>query len=112
MPSKSYIQQKIPAALLFAAFVIIIAGIIFSASLIKPLLMAIFIGIILAQPINWMQKKKVPKGVAIAIVLIVGLIIFLGFGTIIGNSLYSFSSDVQKYEQNLFDMGNSVTAEY
>lgn len=108
METKTYIQKKMPAAILFAAFIIIIAGIIFSASLIKPLLMAVFIGIICAQPISWMQKKKVPKGIAIGIVLVGGIILFSVFGIIIGNSLYSFSSDVQKYEQNLFDMGNSV----
>lgn len=101
-------QKKLPAAIFFAAFIIIIAGIILSASLVKPMLMAIFIGIICVQPIDWMQKKKIPKGIAISIVLVGGIIIFSGFAVIIGNSLYSFSNDVQKYEQNLFDMGNSV----
>lgn len=99
--------KKTPAVLLLAAFVIIIAGIMFSASLIKPLLMALFIGIICAQPINWLQEKGVPKGIAITVVIIGGLTIFSGFSAIIGNSLYSFSRDLPKYEQNLNEMSVS-----
>ena len=53
-----------------AAFVIIIAGMIFAKSIIGPFLMALFISIICAQPILWLEKKRVPKGLAVLIVLI------------------------------------------
>lgn len=99
--------KKIPAILLLAAFVIVIIGVYLSSPIIKPLLMALFIGIIYAEPIRWLQKKKVPKGIAILIIVIASAIIFLGFTAIIGNSFYSFSENLPKYEENLNEMSNS-----
>jgi len=46
-------NKKIPAFILLAAFVIVITGIALSASIIKPLLMALFIGVICAEPLKW-----------------------------------------------------------
>ena len=89
----------------FAAFVIVIAGIMYAASLVTSFLLALFISIICAQPILWLQKKKVPQALAIAIVFVGILAIFFGFGEIIANSFSSFSQDAPKYEQNLQKIG-------
>jgi predicted PurR-regulated permease PerM len=92
----------------FAAFVIIVAGIMFAASFVTSLLMALFISIILSQPILLLQKKKVPQGLAISIVFILVTGIFLGFGEIIANSFSSFSENEAQYEKNLSEMGSST----
>jgi AI-2 transport protein TqsA len=92
---QSFNVQKI------AAFIIIIAGMIFAKSIIAPFLMALFISIICAQPIFWLEKKKVPKGLAVLIVLIGILSIFFGLGYLIGGAISSFTSDIQKYEAGL-----------
>lgn len=92
----------------FAAFIVIIAGIMFAASFVTSLLMALFISIILSQPILWLYRKKVPQGLAIAIVFILVTGIFLGFGEIIANSFSSFSEDQAAYEKNLGEMGHST----
>jgi len=84
-----------------AAFIIIIAGMIFAKSIIAPFLMALFISIICAQPIYWLEKKKVPKGLAVLIVLIGILSVFFGLGYLIGGAISSFTSDIQKYEAGL-----------
>jgi len=90
-----------------AAFVIIITGIMFAASFVTSILMALFISIILSQPILWLQRKKVPQWLAITIVFILVTGIFLGFGEIIATSFSSFSEDQATYEKNLSEMGHS-----
>ncbi len=95
-------------ALNIAAIIIIIAGIMYAESMITQLLMALFISIICAQPIAWLQKKKVPQGLAITIVFITIIAVFVGFGELIGTSLSSFSEDAPKYEQNLREMGAAI----
>lgn len=92
----------------FAGFMIIIAGVMFAASFVTSLLMALFISIILSQPILWLQKKKVNQGLAITIVFVLVTGIFLGFGEIIATSFSSFSQDEVKYQKNLSEMGNST----
>ena len=61
---------------LMASLVIIITGLALTASLIGPILFAIFIAILAFPILNWLMKKGLPKGVAL-IVMIIGLIIFI-----------------------------------
>jgi len=97
-----------PSFVTLAAFIIIIAGVMYAESIITPLLMALFISIVCAQPILWLQKKKLPQGLSITFVFIGIIGLFAGFGELISRSLSSFSENASLYEQNLLDMGASV----
>lgn len=96
-------------ALNVAAFIIIIAGMIYAAPLINSLLLALFISIICAQPIQWLYKKGVPQALAILIVFIGIIATFFILGEMISKSLSSFSQNAPLYEQNLIEMGTGFT---
>jgi predicted PurR-regulated permease PerM len=83
------------------ALIIIIAGAIYAKEIIAPFLIALFISIISAQPIFWLEKKKVPRVLAVIIVLIGILAIFFGIGYLIGNELTSFTKNAPNYETRL-----------
>ncbi|MCD4789821.1 MAG: AI-2E family transporter [Bacteroidales bacterium] len=100
--------ERISPALMIAAFIIIIAGVMYASSIITMMLMALFISIICAQPINWLKKRKVPNGLAIVIVLLGIILIFFGLGELIGESLAGFSKNAPKYEDSLNKMGSTV----
>lgn len=97
-----------PIFSLLAYLMIIIAGMIYAQSFINPMLLAIFLSIVCAQPIIWMKKRKVPSMVAILIVLIGIVAIFMGFADIIGTSVSSFSSVAPFYEQRLEEIWMNV----
>ena len=99
----------IPRVLIIAAFVIIFAAIMQAVAIINPILMSLFVSIVCAQPIIWLKRKKLPMFVAITIVFVGITGLFLGFGELIATSLSSFSEDAPKYEENLLDMGKSLT---
>ena len=80
---------------------------IFAKAILVPFLIALFISIICAQPIYWLQKKKVPKGLAVFIVLLGMLSVFTGFGYLIGGSVSSFSSNAPNYEATLKTITNT-----
>jgi len=84
-----------------AAFIIIIAGVMYAKAVVTPLILALFISIVCAQPIYWLQKRRVPQSIAVAIVLVGVLAVFFGFAELISNSLSSFSQQVPTYEKNL-----------
>ncbi|MEI6347327.1 MAG: AI-2E family transporter [Bacteroidota bacterium] len=84
-----------------AGLIIIIAGVIYAKSIIAPFILAFFISIICAQPINWLEKKKTPRWLALMIVILVLILLFFGFSIFIGETLASFSSNVSKYESAL-----------
>jgi AI-2 transport protein TqsA len=84
-----------------AAFIIILAGVMYAKSILTPILLALFVSIICAQPISWLEKKKVPRGVALIIVLLGMIILFMAFGFVIGGAISSFSGNLSKYEASL-----------
>ena len=108
MSSKKPILITYPIFSLLAYLVIIIAGILYAQSFINPMLLAIFLSIVCAQPIIWMKKRKVPSSIAIMIVLSGIVAIFMGFADIIGTSVSSFSSVAPFYEQRLEEIWMTV----
>ena len=90
-----------------AALVIIFAGVIYAKLIITPFLLALFISIICIQPIFWLENKRIPKLVAIIIVILGLILLFFGFSMLIGNTISSFSSNVSEYESTLTTISNS-----
>ena len=108
MENTKHYQKRNSSVLDFAGFIIVIAGLMYATSIVTSLLMAFFISIIFAQPIQWLKKKKVPQGLAISIVFLLIVALFFGFGEIIATSFSSFSQDVPAYTKNLNEMRDSM----
>ncbi len=90
-----------------AALIIIFAGVIYAKSFITPLLLAIFISIICEKPISWLLEKRVPKWIALIIVMLTLVLLFSGFSFLIGGTVSSFSSNISKYGSSLTAIINS-----
>ena len=90
-----------------AALIIIFAGVIYAKSIITPFLLALFISIICAQPIAWLEKKGTPRWLAFLLVIFGVILLFSGFAFLIGRTLSSFTSDVSKYSSTLTNISNS-----
>jgi AI-2 transport protein TqsA len=95
-------------ALTVAAYLIILAAMMYASSIITPILLALFITIVCAQPIRWLERKKVPNGLAVAIVLLLILGLLFGFGEVIGRSLTNFSRDSKIYAARLDEIMTSL----
>jgi predicted PurR-regulated permease PerM len=90
-----------------AALIIIFAGVIYAKSIVTPFLLALFISIICAQPISWLEKKRIPRWLALVIVMLGSFILFSGFAFLFGDTLSSFSGNLSKYESTLATISNS-----
>ena len=90
-----------------AAVIIIFAAIIYAKVLISQLLIALFLSIICVQPITWLEQKKMPRWLALIIVVLLMIIIFSGFGFVIGGALSSFSGNLSKYDETLTSISNT-----
>ncbi|MCD4731836.1 MAG: AI-2E family transporter, partial [Bacteroidales bacterium] len=108
MENKSLLAKQISPALNTAAFIIIIAGMMYASSLITLLLLALFVSIICAQPLAWLEKKKVSHGLAIFIVLLGVLLIFVIIGQLIGGSVAKFTTDAPQYAARLNEIVTST----
>jgi predicted PurR-regulated permease PerM len=98
IPSNYYSIMK------WAGIFIIIGGIKVTSHIILPLLLAIFISLMLLQPVHWLQAKKVPKNLAIILVLILFMALFYVLGDLLGSSLSHFSDNLPAYKMKLMEI--------
>lgn len=94
------VSNYFPPVLKVASVIIIIAGLMAAQSVVIPLMLALFISIISAKPILWLEAKKVPSTVAILIVLGGIVLISLGMGALLGKSMTNLTAGLPEYEDN------------
>lgn len=94
--------------LIAAAFVIVVAGMRAAESLIVPLLLSAFIAVIAAPPLFYLQRKGLPNGLAL-LVVIVGVI---GIGALlamlIGGSVKAFQANLPFYQERLGQQATEI----
>ena len=108
MISEDKKRTLVSPILLIASSIIVIAGLRDAQTIVIPVILALFISIICIHPIKWLEKKKIPYGLAMILVLVFAGFLVVILGGIIGNSLSSFMKDVPKYEENLLQMVGSA----
>jgi AI-2 transport protein TqsA len=91
-----------------ASFVVVVAGMRAASSLLVPFFLAIFISIICAPPLFWLQRKGVPKGLAILLILVTTVAGMLLLGVLIGSSINDFLSSLPGYQEQLSDKAASA----
>ena len=85
----------------FAAFVIVVAGLKVAATVVNPFLLSIFITILCVPLVNWLVQKGVGSGLAIILVVIGILGVAALMGALVGQSLNDFSQQMPTYEASL-----------
>ncbi|SFP04778.1 AI-2E family transporter [Hydrogenimonas thermophila] len=70
-----------------ASIVVIIAGLKYSASLIVPFLLSIFISLLLMPLLRWLIKKGIPKMVAFFMVIIFVFLLFISISGLITSQM-------------------------
>jgi predicted PurR-regulated permease PerM len=72
-----------------------------ASSILVPFFLAVFIAVICAPPLFWLQRKGVPKVLALVLILVAILVVGLLFGALIGPSLNDFLSSLPDYQERL-----------
>ena len=84
-----------------ASLVIVIIGIQAFASILNPVLLALFLAIILAPVFNWLLQKRVPAGVALLIMILGVVIIGAGLIALLVLSFNQLAASMSDYQEDL-----------
>ncbi|MHB1688700.1 MAG: AI-2E family transporter [Ignavibacteriaceae bacterium] len=84
-----------------AALVVIIAGINLAQSVIVLSLVSVFLALIGTPPVLWLERKRIPSFISVAIVVSAMVIILLMIGVLVGTSLKSFSDALPFYQTRI-----------
>jgi AI-2 transport protein TqsA len=92
---------RVPAILMLASFVIVVAGMKAASSILVPFFLAVFIAVICTPPLFWLQRKGVPKALALVLILVAVLLVGLFFMVLLAPSLDKFLTSLPGYQDRL-----------
>ncbi len=84
-----------------AALVVVAAGIKAAQALMVPFLLSVFVATIASTPFLWLERHRVPKVVAIILVISTLIAILLAVGALFTQSLGQFTDSLPAYQQRL-----------
>lgn len=94
----------------FAAFVVVVAGLRAAAPIVVSFLLSIFVAVISAPPLFWLERRGLPKWLAMLTVIAGILAVAFGITALLGNSINDFSRDIPFYKTRLKEQfGGLVT---
>lgn len=93
-----------------ASLVIVVAGLRAAAEILVPVLFAVILTMALASAFRWLQRKGVPSGLAILLLILALLLAGLLLIGIVARSLGELSQKLPTYQQNLADKQAAVQA--
>ncbi len=93
-----------------AAFVVVVAGMRAAQPIVVPSLLAVFIAILSAPALFWLEARRIPR--PLALLLVVAAIIAAGFllTALLGTSLRDFSRDLPLYKARLSEQTLTAVA--
>lgn len=89
------------AFLIFAAFVVSVAGLKAASEIVVPFLLAAFIATIAAAPMFWLERHRVPDWLAILLVMLGMITVVVGLGLIVVQSAGAFTEKLPFYQARL-----------
>ena len=95
--------------LVLASLTVVIAGLKAASSIVVPLLMAIFLAIISAALLQWLQRRGLPLWAAMTLVLLLLASTLVTLGSLIAASINQFSSALPRYEAQLNSLITQAT---
>ncbi len=101
MTKETSTPQGLRILLTLAAIVVVIAGVREARELLVPFLLSGFIAIIATPPLFFLKHRKIPTGIALALVIGLVVIALVLMGVLVGNSIDDFSAQLPTYQERL-----------
>ncbi|VFQ44704.1 AI-2E family transporter [Desulfoluna butyratoxydans] len=91
-----------------ACFVVVVKGIQAASPVLVPFLLSVFIAVAVSPPMFWMEKKKIPTGLAVLAIVLVVLMLFLLLVNIITGAIEEFTRSIPAYQQRMEALVSNV----
>ncbi|MGS2720816.1 AI-2E family transporter [Paraglaciecola aestuariivivens] len=95
------LQGSVKLLLIMASIVVILAGVKAASAILVPFLLSVFIAMACSPIINWANKYKLPRALAVVLVILMMVIFGLIMAGLVGQSMNEFSQNMPKYRAQL-----------
>ena len=94
-------QPTVSLLLSAAAFVVVVAGMHAAEPVIVPFALSVFIAVVAAPPVFWLERRGLPKSLAMLSVLAALAAVGVALSALVGASIRKFSRDLPLYKMRL-----------
>ena len=101
MANPAFRTSPSQALITVAAFVVVVAGMRVGADIIVPFLLAMFIAVISAPALDWLERLGLPRAVAMIVVIAAIVAVGMGITGLVGSSLRQFTASLPEYTDRL-----------
>lgn len=95
--------------LTLAGIALLLALLRMSADIVAPFLLALFIAIIAASPVDWLKQRGVPGTWSIVIVVVAVVVLLVLCALMLGTSVAQFSEALPGYQARLDELTNRLS---
>jgi predicted PurR-regulated permease PerM len=87
-------QRRLPAMMTMAIVVLGIACLHFGKPVLIPTAMAVLLTFLLAPPVTWLQRRRLPRALAVGIVVSVAGLVVAGVGWLFTSQVLNLASEL------------------
>jgi AI-2 transport protein TqsA len=99
---KSYFRFAVVTVVAFLAAVVLISA----RALIYPFILAVFISFVIDPAVALLMKLKVPKAVAVAVILLASFMIVFLLGLVVYSSGKTLAAELPRYEKRIMEIAS------
>lgn len=88
--------------------VLIFSGLYFAKEFLMPLSIGAVLATLFLPLCRWLEKRKVPRGLAAFLCLIILLLVITGIGAMLGWQIFELTKDITLIKQQIIETGNSI----
>src|SRR6185437_9468960 len=81
--------------------VIVVATLYFAREVLLPIALACILSFMLAPPVRILQNHRVPRGLAVAAVVLLAFFVFFMLGSIMARQVSRLAKDLPRYESTI-----------
>jgi len=103
-------NTRIGVLLTIAALVVIVAGMREAQEILLPFLIAVFLAVVSSPAVLWLTAKRVPRSLAVVLVVAAMVGVGTGIAALVGTSVNSFSRNIPTYKTRLQEETSALIA--
>ena len=96
-------QRTVNILLTMASIVIILAGVKAATAIVVPFLLSVFIAMACSPIITWANQYKLPRVIAVILVILIIVIFGLILAALVGQSMNEFTQNLPQYREQLVE---------
>jgi len=93
-----------------AAFVIVVAGLEAIQTILIQVIIALFVTIVLVPALTWLVRHRVPRFLAILVLIAVAIGVIAVAGAVVGNAVNGFTRELPAYQARFDALNESVSS--